>query len=42
MSVSIRQIHPVFVGEVTGIEPRDMRRTTIAGDAPTATQVEAA
>ncbi len=32
MAVSIRQIHPVFV----------MRRTTVAGDGPTAEQVQAA
>ena len=70
MSVSIRQIRPVFVGEVSGLDitralapeevgaieagmdrrvrrfdqrqPRDMRRTTVAGDAPTTAQAPAA
>ena len=72
MSVSIRQVHPVFVGEVSGVDlarplsreedlviwdnrqvmhrvrrydesqPRDMRRTTVAGDVPTVAQASAA
>ena len=40
MTISIRQIHPVFVGDES--RPRDMRRTTVAGDAPTTAQVQAA
>ena len=61
MAVAIRQIHPLFVGEVSGIDlgqpltphevaaldagerqVRDMRRATVAGDAPTVEQVRAA
>jgi alpha-ketoglutarate-dependent taurine dioxygenase len=61
MTIAIRQIHPVFVGEVSGDQvmwdnrqkmhrerryydhqPRDMRRTTVAGDAPTVAQAPAA
>jgi hypothetical protein len=66
MTISIRQIRPVFVGEVSGADlrrydllvwdnrqtmhrvrrfdetkGRDMHRTTVAGDAPTAKQVAA-
>jgi hypothetical protein len=63
MSIAIRRLRPVFVGEVSGVDvtkplgpeevglgdvsnrvrrydewhPRDMRRTTVAGDAPTVT-----
>jgi alpha-ketoglutarate-dependent 2,4-dichlorophenoxyacetate dioxygenase len=49
MAVSIRQIHPVFVGEVNGVDlrrplSRDEVRAIEAGmnDAPTAEQVQAA
>ena len=38
MAISIRQMHPVFVGEVSGV---DLRCATIAGATPTAEQVAA-
>jgi len=38
MAISIRQMHPVFVGEASRI---DLRCTTVARDMPTAKQVTA-
>lgn len=45
MAISIRQIHPVFVGEVSGIDLCRMlssaEAATVAGDAPTTEQIAA-
>jgi hypothetical protein len=38
MALSIRQIHLVLLGEVSGV---DLRRTTVAGDRPSIEKVAA-